>query len=49
MPWDFAIRHFLANHHGYYCVDCLASRLDLTADEVRSSVAQRALAEIAIA
>ena len=26
MPYP-AILHFLANHHGYYCVDCLAARL----------------------
>jgi hypothetical protein len=41
-----AIRHFLANHHGHYCAECLATRLNLSAAEVRRSVGQRIFAEI---
>ena len=43
-----AIRHFLAHHAGQYCADCLATRLDLPADQVRRSVSQRTFAEITI-
>ena len=48
MPYYPAILHFLANHHGYYCVDCLAARLQLSPDQVRRSVGQRTFAEITI-
>jgi len=49
MPYYPAIRHFLANHHGYYCADCLAARLKLSPDLVRRSMGQRTFAEITIA
>jgi hypothetical protein len=42
-----AIRAFLSNHHGYYCADCLAARLNLSASEIRRSV--RTSAEVTIA
>jgi hypothetical protein len=44
-----AIRSFLSNHHGYYCEECLAVRLDLSEDETRRSLAQRTFAEVAMA
>jgi hypothetical protein len=44
-----AIRAFLSNHHGYYCAECLAARLNLSANEIRRSVGQRTLAEVTIA
>lgn len=44
-----AIRHFLFDHHGYYCVDCLAARLNLSTDEIRRSVGHGTLAEVTIA
>jgi len=47
MPCYPAIRHFLANHRGYYCADCLATSLNLSTDQVRRSVGQRMFAEIA--
>ena len=46
MPCYPAIRHFLANHRGYYCADCLAARLNVSADQVRLSVGRRTFAEI---
>ena len=49
MPYYPAIRSFLSNHHGYYCEECLASRLNLSVDKIRRSVGQRTLAEITIA
>jgi hypothetical protein len=42
-----AIRAFLSNHHGYYCADCLAARLNLSASEIRRGV--RTSAEVTIA
>ncbi len=48
MPHYRAIRRFLSNHHGYYCVDCLAARLSLSPDQVCHSVGQRTFAEIAM-
>ena len=44
-----AIRAFLSNHHGYYCADCLAARLNLSANEIRRSGDQRTSAEVTIA
>jgi hypothetical protein len=49
MPHYPAIRSFLANHHGYYCEECLATRLNLSVDEIRCSVGQRTLADVTIA
>jgi hypothetical protein len=49
MPNYRAIRNFLSLHHGYYCEACLATRLDLPADEIRRSARQRAPAEVTIA
>ncbi len=49
MPHYHAIRSFLCNHHGYYCEECLAARLNLSVDEIRRSVGQRTFAEITIA
>jgi hypothetical protein len=43
-----AIRSFLSNHHGYYCEECLAVRLNLSEDEIRCSLGQR-FAEITMA
>jgi hypothetical protein len=44
-----AIRAFLSNHHGYYCAECLAARLNLSTNEIRRSVEQRTWAEVIIA
>jgi len=49
MPYYPAIRRFLSTHHGYYCEECLATRLDLSVAEIRRSVAQRSLADVSIA
>ena len=49
MPHYPAIRSFLSNHHGYYCEECLASRLNLPVDKIRRSVGQRTLADVTIA
>jgi hypothetical protein len=49
MPHYPAIRSFLTHHHGYYCEECLAVRLNLSADEVRRTVGQRTFAEVTIA
>jgi len=49
MPHYPAIRSFLSNHHGYYCEGCLATRLNLSVDEIRRSVGQRTLADVTIA
>ena len=49
MPSYSAIRHFLARHHGYYCVDCLAARLKVSPNQVQRSVAQRTHADITMA
>jgi hypothetical protein len=49
MPYYPALRHFLATHQGYYCVECLAARLNLSEDEVRRSVTKRTLSQVAIA
>jgi len=49
MPYYPAIRSFLSNHPGYYCEECLASRLNLSVDKIRRSVGQRTLADVAIA
>ncbi len=49
MPHYPAIRSFLSNHHGYYCEECLAARLNLSPDEVRRSVGRRIFAEVTIA
>jgi hypothetical protein len=38
MPHYPAIRSFLSNHHGYYCEECLATRLNLSLNEIRRSV-----------
>jgi hypothetical protein len=44
-----AIRHFLGTHQGYYCLECLATLLDLSPAEVRRSVGRGTLADITIA
>jgi hypothetical protein len=44
-----AIRAFLSNHHGYCCAECLAVRLDLSANDIRRSVGQRTSAEVTLA
>mgnify|MGYP001180851439 CR=1 FL=1 len=44
-----AIRNFLSLHHGYYCEECLAARLNLTRDAIRRSVGQRTFAEVTVA
>jgi hypothetical protein len=44
-----AIRSFLSNHHGYYCEECLADRLNLSDDEIRRSLGRRTLAEMTMA
>ncbi len=49
MPYYPAIRSFLSNHHGYYCEECLAARLNLSVDEIRHSVGQRTFAEVTVA
>ena len=49
MPYYPAIRSFLSNHHGYYCEECLAARLNLSVDKVRHSVGDRTLADVTIA
>jgi len=49
MPYYPAIRSFLSSHHGYYCEECLASRLDLSVDKIRRSVGQRTLADVSTA
>ena len=49
MPHYRAIRNFLCNHHGYYCEECLAARLNRSVDEIRRSVGRRTLAEVTIA
>ena len=49
MPYYPAIRSFLSNHHGYYCTECLAARLDLSVDQIWRSVGQRTLADVTIA
>src|SRR5262245_40913348 len=37
-----AIWKFLATHRGYYCEECLAEQLNLSADDVRRSLRHRA-------
>jgi hypothetical protein len=49
MPYYPAIRSFLFNHHGYYCDECLAARINLSVDEIRRSVGRRTLADISVA
>ena len=49
MPYYPAIRSFLSSHHGYYCEECLAARLNLSVNEIRRSVGQRTLADVSIA
>ena len=49
MPYYPAIRRFLSTHHGYYCEECLAARLNLSVNEIRRSVGQRTLADVSIA
>jgi len=49
IPYYPAIRNFLSAHHGYYCAECLAARLNRSVDEIRRSVGQRTLAEVTIA
>jgi hypothetical protein len=49
MPHYPAIRTFLFNHHGYYCEECLAATLNLSANEIRRTVGQRTFAEVTIA
>jgi len=49
MPYYPAIRSFLTNHHGYYCEECLAARLNLSVDKIWRSVGQRTLADVTIA
>jgi len=49
MPYYPAIRSFLSHHDGYYCEECLAARLNLPVEKIRRSVAQRTLADVAIA
>jgi len=49
MPHYPVIRSFLSNHHGYYCAECLAARLNLSADQIQRSVRQRTAAEVTIA
>jgi len=49
MPYYPAIRSFLSDHHGYYCMECLAARLNLSVDAIRRSVGQRTLADVSIA
>ena len=49
MPYYPAIRSFLSNHHGYYCDECLAVRLNLSVDKIQRSVGQRTLADVAVA
>jgi hypothetical protein len=33
-----AIRSFLSTHHGYYCADCMAALLNLSAADIRRSM-----------
>jgi hypothetical protein len=35
-----AIRSFLAHHHGYYCEECLAARLNLSEEQIRRTVSR---------
>jgi len=49
MPHYPAIRSFPSNHHGYYCEECLADRLNLPRNEIRRIVGQRIFAEVTIA
>jgi len=49
MPYYPAIRSFLSLHHGYYCEECLAARLNLSVDKIRRSVGQRTLADVTVA
>ena len=49
MPQYRAIRRFLSHHHGYYCEECLAARLNLSLGAIRRSVGQRTLADVTIA
>jgi len=49
IPYYPAIRNFLSAHHGYYCAECLAARLNRSVDEIRRSVGQRTLADVSIA
>jgi hypothetical protein len=44
-----AIRSFLSHHHGYFCEECLAARLNLSEVEIRRSLRQRTFAEVAMA
>ena len=44
-----ALRSFLSYHQGYYCADCLAVRLNLSAEEIRWSMGRRMSSELAIA
>jgi hypothetical protein len=44
-----AIRSFLSNHHGHYCEECLAARLNLPEEEIRRSLGQRTFAEVTMA
>ena len=46
MPYSAAIRGFLSRHHGYYCDECLAARLNISIDEMRRSVSPRMFAEV---
>jgi hypothetical protein len=39
----------LSLHHGYYCEECLADRLNLSEDEIRRSLGQRTFAEVTMA
>jgi len=49
MPNYPAIRLFLANHQGYYCMDCVAARLKLSASDIRLSAGQGRYTEVAVA
>lgn len=49
MPHYPAIRNFLCTHHGYYCAECLAARLNLPVNEIRRTVGQRVFADVTAA
>jgi hypothetical protein len=49
MPYYPAIRNFLCIHHGYYCAECLAARLNLPVNEIRRTVGQRVFADVTVA